>query len=575
MITWQEVADKSAILGSAPTYSATNEFNYGGALTGTSRSNWFEGISEFTASETFDNDPLLNEPPLISELSEGEFRRSQTFGVDFSYTGAGGNTTVAYQAITAIAVEGGYEQVPTAAGTSSYLQTNSDWSRQTVTLNTYELTTISNITGRTTTESSSVKTYPTTSQNTASSTVSAQSQTAISYSTTRSTASTRATWQSRTYQTTFATGQTVVEKYSSFSHGIPLVLSNSTSATTSESGNKTYSFFELNGYDPEASVSIPSAIYTLAGIPPGISTSEIIYSVTTRSSGSAVVLTGSQGPQITLSGGDDFRVVGTTVSDRFVDNATTGSWVTSTTQATTTTGTTNLEYAETTHKVTVSSSATFTVAAGDFFSSYSDQFITEGLSRTGFYQINEASTFTTNNVAQVADIARRISVGVRVDSAEGPAGNVESEGWSNIYYRHSANIYLAGYSRNATATWSKDSYTFRPTSGESSTGVYGAGAESSATQWMQSETTSRFNTLTGAVTLAGGKIEGNLLVHDGVYRTFNSETDGISSVTSPFVVSWESEAATTGWMKESFSITGGTGCLLNLSRHPITTIIDE
>jgi len=554
MITWQEVVDASAISGSAIGYSngatATNiEFSntYG------ETSDWFGGniISSATTEQT--------EFFVLFENAYSQEDNSYTFvwpGSEKEENGVSGKTWIT-QGVTDNETEISVGDTALSARPNTI---NTNWSRVTTNLATWQETTLQNQTGRAT-----ATTGVTLSQPTTQSVGGSVGTTLTGVPTTRTTTSlvtnsTLKTWEPTAYSTVYLTGQTTAKFYGDFLNEVPAVWISGVETTTKTM--EPLSFVEIGGYAAAQNFTVQN-----------ITGANESHATTTTTQGAIVTVSNLTDPKTTVGGtaattisGSPFVVQNTQTilaEDKFATVATSAT-VSSTKELSALQSTVAVSYPNTlTLSKTTEGYTTYSSDDGNTFS------------QSGSFFIATKNLFATERRA-LAFAAIEATVGVRVKSTATAGGGVEEAGRGNAFYPHTTSVFLPAstvqMAATKTTTFSLDSYTVRDSSGNQTISQFAAtGAAQS--QYMTAATT---QSSVARATVLGGPIHGEALIGNGNYKTFAGTSEGLTEVTEPFSTNWSASAATSAWLPAFRAETvGALQAVVAISRHSFTQVLDE
>jgi hypothetical protein len=560
MITWQQVIDKTAISGTAPALQGTlaeDVIAPDGVSTEISYTlDWFGGQMVRSASAS----------GLNVGFSYSESSNSSTTSIVTGITAltTNGQISTTYGLLTSSALEGGGEE-ETGAETIVETTQNSDWSRNTTQLTSYSFFT-ETTNGTTTRTSQSQETFRTTTEvvlSESSSISTTWSQRPVTYITLSFlTNFERPTWRGSAYETTFFTGQTTALAYSSFYNEIPIKLV-SGNVSTVASTVQPLSFYSLSGVGS----ALSQAQATI------VSEGAAYNATTTQTTAGSVVSLNQSNPRITAGG----TKIGTRTifastlqlqSSQFSHNA-----LTTVTNSYATTSHFNIgsdscqiSFGSTHSQVT---QAQNTYATEDVLelSGY------EGLgTATNSFSLTELSQFQTLHTNSAVTAAQEIGIGLRAVSSGSAGASIQLAGRNNLFQQHQSSVFLAASKisadSNGASTWFADSYTVRDSNGGTTAGTYGAEG-ASVVQWMIA------NAAVGAATVLGGALKGNAVILPGIYATYAGNTSATTNITSAQEISWNSNANTTGYRRESYTTSGGGQAILETSRHPVTIVLDD
>jgi hypothetical protein len=571
MITWEQPVNASAIagtpIGRSASYAAggiVNNEQVSLAVSFEEEYDWFNGLITGKTERSDDRFPIAGLLTSFGDVwgENGEFT-SQTITFQdgpASETISNGSRTLAAPGIVGEfdGEDGGAtnEEFSLVDFTATFEDT--DWSRATVTLNSYELTTLTGLTGLTTTEVVSLQTWPTTSlSGDEIFTVSSEFEVSATMETVETTF-TKATWQPSEYSTTFGTGQTVAVFYSSFSHEIPATFSNSLSTQTSVV--EPLSFVALSGYsDTQDGVSATQSTFTVSNVSKTASTAgaSVADSTNPRTVTAFNAISTSQGGVL-------YTITQTTVYNGLFETAPTPARIVSTTE---------VEFAG--GGLALTQFQTETV--GDFAEGYSETFLDGPLSITqaGLQNITPTNLFGTERIATISAL-QQITVGVRADSNGEAGGAIEDVGRGQQFYLHSSSVVFpatASTVRDSTSfTFSGNSYTAKDTGGGETQSVFGVVGDS-VSQYV-SLGVSQSNA--ASATVLGGPIPGEAVIANGRYATFCGEDSGFSSPQFALKINWTASAETTAWLPAFRAETVGANTgVVAISRHSFTQIVDD
>lgn len=575
MITWEKVIESEEIVGTPNAFSYTT--NYGSA--GITRvENWFYGIDQETYTEA------LNEitPQVLDGSYEG-FGEEGYASITLTYQNGvltrianGGSSFYESPAYTVFILSGGIEDEGPAGNwqSSDY---NSDWSRASVNLKSWEPTTITDYVGTITTI---VPTFESRAVTTSYAAEITTTNFLFPISRIRTTEtppnSTLQTWTQNTYDTTFGTGKTTAVAYSSFRDFVPIVFENN-NLQTKKTAIAPASFYEKTGTN------------TFETFSPTISSpfQQKTSTITTTSYVSNGYTATADGPLL-KEGRFPSLIIGSNISN--FNTATTG-----------------ITYVETMDGSTygVAGTKTFTITKNttvlvNFLSSIINPIeritttvtdwddlkylSTSGNSTTlGGYVIGAKNRFVTEGYHFLPEFlvdpkkiiaANIITLGVRAQSSGAVGGGVDDTGVSNYFYPHTNMVFLPATLSLSNITFRGNSFTKinEESSFTSTFDITGIGT----TIWENLPPFTRSNTV------IGGPIEGNAVIFRGSYSTFAEIGSGLSNVETAQTYSWNNSSPTTAFVQnvsvETFDpiyeeLIGGA--LLPYPYSPITTVIDD
>jgi hypothetical protein len=565
MITWQEVVDASAISGTPVGYSSgRTELSRAGHLgylntgyTEGSTYDWFGGV--IANSFSFDQVAFgfLNED--FDDVSIDQNGTTWTFYFPKAGVTSNGGATNTFFSLTRIEPEIGFGSTGDPVTDSSSEPQDTNWSRSSVNLPSYVLTTLNNQAGTTTTQTASVELLPTTSL-IEGETQTVNSQFAITRTTTSAiNTSTVASWQVQTYDTFFLTGQTTAQLYSSFSHGIPAVYQSGAIATASKTVEP-MSFVESDTYANTQNFTIKSTLQTFGN-----------SAWTTTTAGASV--TNSTNPQTAVGGSK----LATSNALRIVKNTEqqNANEVYATVSQNAILGTTK--------QANIGNS---TVAAA--FGSTSSIGITSSgyetggpigtnatQTQSGEFFLDTTNGFATQRAAEVIAV-HDVTVGVRANSSHAAGGGIEAIGAGQRFSFHTSSVVLpvstTTQKEGSSFTFFLDSYTAKDSDGETTQSVFNTTGQAQQ-QWM---TIAPTNSAANSASVLGGAIAGNAIVGNGNYRTFAAGGEGNSAVIEPLEVTWQAGAATTAWLPDfRVETVEATSPVVAISRHSFTQVIDD
>jgi len=320
MITWHEIIEKSDILGEyqAGEFSAEGEVTGPASEIGETEIAAYENVSGNIGNsfgEVWFNDELVSGItifdrdgvfPFVGANEQGEEEGDiisfiAIVGRTENYSNGTNSVTIGGEKFTGLF---GGDFDPVGYATASEEEINTDWSRRTYELNSYELTTLTRFgtsttttnTNYTVTTANSSTTLTTISQGTR--TIGIESNTTISFP----------TWKESSFETVLTLGQTTRKRYSRFGNAAP-----ATSTTTFDNAStyinveETYdvlSFFSLTGRSTTSSTTVTNAITEFDETN---SSTEAIVS-TTGTSGSTTFggVNSPSGPSVVPFGGTVF-----------------------------------------------------------------------------------------------------------------------------------------------------------------------------------------------------------------------------------------------------------------------------
>ena len=552
MITWEQVVPAASISGEPVGYSSGLTDAAASYTDGTTK-DWFNGeiASAFTRSVT-DFGVLFED---FDEISIDENGTTFTFRYDTQgiYSNGEGTTSGVSFDFTAEVGSGNF------GGYTDVGEPNTDWSRQSVDLASYEETVLVNQTGITTTATAAVETVRTT-QLVDERVETIASEVPISRTTTTqvSTFSINS-WTRNTYATVFVTGETTAKFFSAFSNEVPAVFDNG--IVTTASIIEPLSFVEVGGFATTQDVSVTSVELGDFGS----------SAWTTQTAGTSVQ--NSINPQTTVGGqraatATRFIIVQQTAEEEVESQF-------ATVEVSAKIGTTlQMPFGDSTVAVQYVSTTEINQTAQGYLTGETLGDLTRTQSGEG--AIANTNFFTTSRQAEIIG-ATQATVGVRAKSNGAVGGGIQSIAIGVPFYLHTTSVVLPAstvFTRSDTTfTFSGDSYTARDTSGGTTQSEFDVTGDSQ-TQFMLLAPV--FSAATRA-TVLGGRIRGNAIVVNGHYETFAGGSQGTSEVTEPLAVTWEANAATTAWLPSMSVETVGESAtaVLAISRHSFTEVIDD
>jgi hypothetical protein len=569
MITWQKVIDVSEVSGTpnnregGVTESDVRGLNNERSQTteGSGVFNWFAGIDEGEGGST---SSTPNHPDVFDfEITrtnnfEGDFPYGAQFYTAVAYSYAEGQADYTYYGYDVSIDDGDY----TLGGAieNNDVEINTDWSRATVTLASYELTTLSNQTGIVTTEEATTTRITTTSNDESPVTVTAE----IPFTRTRSTITNTFevhTWTNTlTYETTFFTGQTTAQAFSEFvnfvpavvSENAPLVLTTTLTAVTPltfverEGADRQVEPFTLTFLTPAETISATRTVPTLGNTVVGT-----FPEVTT---GGTKITSQTQQQQTTSVGNDDF---GDQISKTLETTEVFNNLVT------------HVEFAGVSVSAQQTQSYTQKIIDPDAYFSSSSYTEAGGVISYSESTIESAALKVTNYLTVQPlgqlSVAHSVEVAVRaVSDGEGGA-SYEQVAQGNNFFRNTMTGFIPA---TGAKTESDSSYSF---SGNSYTVKIGTNPTSSSVFTVAGQPTSQWTLNAAPVTMAGGPIAGNIFISHGLYETHADSSSGTTKVESVLAQSWEANAPTTAWLTVQTWRTSSLAAPVSaLTRHNIT-----
>ena len=565
MITWQEVVDASAISGTPVGFSngrTQNFLNDGGEVIGTGYTegathDWFGGqiVSSYSIDEV--NFAFLKED--FEDIQIDENGTTWTFLFPKADLFSNGAWSETFFSLTVIEPEIGFGSTGDPVSDSVIRPENTDWSRSSVNLPSYVLTTLSNQAGTITTQTASVELLPTTSL------IDGQTQTVNSqFAITRTTTSaintsTVASWQVQTYDTVFLTGQTTAQLYSSFSHGIPAVYQSGAIATASKTVEP-LSFVESDTYAGTQNFTIKSTSQTFTN-----------SAWTTTTAGASV--SNSTNPQ-TVVGGSKFSTTNRLVIVKNTEQQDADEVYTTISKNVVLATTKQANLADTTVAAAFGSTSSIgTTSAGYETGGPIGTDATQ--TQSGEFFLDTTNGFATQRQAEVIAV-HDVTVGVRANSSQAAGGGIESIGAGQQFSFYTSSVFFPAsttFERDSSSfTFFLDSYTVSDSEGETTQSFFNTTGQSQR-QWM---TIAPTNSAPNSASVLGGAIAGNAIVGNGNYRTFAAGGEGNSAVIEPLEVTWEAGAATTAWLPDfRVETVEATSPVVAISRHSFTQVIDD
>jgi hypothetical protein len=566
MITWQEVVGVSAISGTAVGYSygATDTVENQGRTT-VQTYDWFGG--EIAGGSSFNRTDFgyLNEDFANVEVSIDGTNETYFYTYDWgkNYTYRNGSATYTFFTMGRTDAygegEGFFESIGDIDEIVSVEPFNSNWSRSSANLPSYELTTLQNQTGRTTVTTDTQQQIRTTQLVDDIVETVLQNQNTTRTTTSQINTSTVATWQVKTYDTVFLTGQTTANLFSSFSHDLPAVWQSAVSSTSKV-------------IEPLSFVSVGTYAGTQNFTIKGTSGTFSLHASTATTAGA--VVSNSTNPQTAVGG-----TKATTVGDAFVSFRGTEQQ-----DADEQFATVSFNAGIATSKAlnflgnTVAAPFVSTSSLGRTSEGYTTQSTDSNggtTTQSGSFILSTINHFTTERAAAIVGVAEA-TVGVRAISNGAAGDGIEAGGQGNAHYRHTSSVLLpASTTRESgtrSTTWSLNSYTVRNSSnGETQSEYSATGAAQS--QYMTVATT---ESNAARATVLGGVIRGEALIYNGAYSTLAQAGEGTTEVTEPFGVTWAAGAATSAWIPSLRAMTvDAAEAVVAISRHSFTQVLDD
>jgi hypothetical protein len=569
MITWKKVIDVSEIRGTANIqeigFTSTNLGGLNGERSQSTEAsgsfNWFAGVDQGGGGET-------SSTPNHPNVFDFEVTRTTDFEFDFPFRGkfytglvysyASGATTNSFRGFD-ITVDDGAEFTLGASIQDIVINVNTDWSRSTTSLASYELTTLINRTGTTTTEQATTARVTTTTNQQDPTTTTSQ----VPFTTTRATITNTFelhTWTNTLdYETTFVTGQTTERAFSQFANFVPAFVSNQAPLVlaTEISTVTPLTFVEREG---------------VSGLAP--------FTLT--------FLTRAE----TVSATRTVTSVGDTVQGTFPSVTTGGSKITSSTQERESTSVEADDFGEqaakTIETIAVFNSLLSHVAfAGVSQSAYQSQSYTQQINDPDAYlssisyteggalfysetifesaALRETGFFKLQPIGELS-VAHSIGVAVRA-LPDGPGGaSYEQVAQGNNFSRNTMTgvIPVTGEKTedDSSYSFSGNSYTFQVGTNPTSSSVFTVEGQSTS-QWTLN--------VSPSVTMAGGPIAGDIFISYGHYETHDSSSSGSTRVESVLAQTWEANAPTTAWRTvQAWQTSSFASPVSALTRHNIT-----
>jgi hypothetical protein len=558
MITYEETIALTDISGSAVGYSAGatdtpddgQDFESGGTF------DWGNGALVTTVTRNVTDFGFLLEDAADVQIDDTETRYTFAFPKDETVSNG--------EATSSIYTIGRTENTDIIVGDPAISvivdPPNTDWSRSSVNLASYELQTLENQTGLITTTTETQEQVRTTEESGEDIVTTFTAQNITRTTTSQINTSTVATWSRVTYDTFFVTGQTTIKKFSSFANALPAVVANSEIITT-EQTIEPRSFVEIDTYAGTQNFTLKSASATFSLL------------ATTRTTQGAVI-TNSTNPQ-TIVGGSKVATTGNgsfTIQNTQQQNAQSQYTTVSINTRLSSTKQLDLIGQNVVASYESTSSIGRTSAGYETLISQDDSFTQ---TQSGFYEFSAVNQFTTARPARLIGV-KEITVGVRAESGGAAGGGVDAAGAGNSFYRHTTSVFLPASAVRAQATrsttWSLNSYTVRDSNEGETVSQFGV-TGSPQSQWM---TVAATQSSVAAATVLGGPIAGRAIIFGGAYSTFADTDESSTEITEPFSVAWSASAATTAWLPAFRVETVQTSTnVLAVSRHSFTQVLDD
>jgi hypothetical protein len=565
MITYEKVINAAEISGSfvgnSQSFLVVEDWLVGlidgfGRFSGESVDDWFGGVVSFYVHN-------LDTPEGYIVLSREEGEQGDEFNA-FTDTVLNGppsftanNGSFTFAAPAEVQEYGTEDNAPTNAPNNfeySVTGADSNWSRVSVGLQSWQSTVLSGLTGRSTTQVTTQEGVPTTTEVESQTITTAVTQEVQRTTTTQITDSTAASWQPSAYNTVFFTGQTTALVYRSFSNALPVVWQGSLVSVTETV--RPQSFVSFGGHASFGEIEGESVSgLTFSG-----------YDWTRTTAGPAII--NSTFPRIELFGskittttrgfarystrGQVGIIAFTTKSQPFLNTATSGVVIGG-------------------ENVTASFLQTTTVATD--FGGYQSEDTVNGLTQSGSAEIQTTNGFSFAQ-QPTGTVAKEVTVGVRALSGGQAGSAVAAEGAGNQFFRHTESIVLAATAQavksGSTFTFYRDSYTARDTEGQTTQSTYGVEG-AGETIWQT------VGAINPPATIVGGPLKGNAVLPPAKYSTFAGDESGTVSYSAPTQFVWSAGDSTTAFLPAlsvQTVVDNTAENVQSISRH-LSVIIDD